>query len=748
MNVFLDKYKTPYETVPFNEIKFEDYEEAMMEGMRREDEDLQRLINNPEEPTFENTIDVDDDKTLNRVTTAFFNLLSADTNDAMDELAQKMSPLLTEHQQNIMLNEKYFARVKAVKDKNLPLTTEEQRLLDLVYEGFERSGATLDDEKKAKFRQLNQELSMLTIQYAQNELKDTNEYSLYITDEAELKGLPQTALDAASLAAKEAGKDGGWLFTLHAPSFMPFMTYCENRDLRKQMYMARNTLCTHDNAYNNKENVKKIVNLRREIAQLLGYKNWAQYVLKRRMAETEENVIGLLNQLIEAYMPTARKEVEEVAQLAKRMEGNDFEMMPWDFPHYSHLLKMERYNIDAEMLRPYFELKRVIDGVFGLATRLYGITFHKRTDIQVYHPEVDAWEVRDENGDFLAVLYTDFHPRKSKQGGAWMTEYKEQYTIVNRQQTTNNGLETTDDCQSSTINPQSSTVNHQSSTVNHQSSTINPQSSTINPQSSTINHQSSTVNHQSSTVNHQSLGIDSRPIVSVVMNFTKPTETAPALLTLGEVETFLHEFGHALHGMFSKVRFESLSGTNVYRDFVELPSQFMENYAVEPEFLHTFAFHYQTGEAIPDELIERIRNSRNYNVAYACIRQVSFGLLDMAYYTLDKPFDEDVEAFEKKAWEPVQLLPVVPDTCMSVQFSHIMDGGYSAGYYSYKWAEVLDADAFSIFQKEGIFNKETAARFRREVLSRGGTEHPMTLYKRFRGGEPTIDALLKRNGLK
>lgn len=694
MNVFLSKYKTPYETIPFNEIKFEDYEEAMMEGMRRENEDLQRLIDNPEEPTFENTIDVDDDKTLSRVTNTFFNLLSADTNDAMDELAQKMSPLLTEHQQNIMLNEKYFARVKAVKDKNLALTTEEQRLLDLVYEGFERSGATLDEDKKKEFRRLNQELSMLTIQYAQNELKDTNEYSLYITNEEELKGLPQTALDAASLAAKEAGKEGGWLFTLHAPSFMPFMTYCENRELRKQMYMARNTLCTHDNAYNNKENVKKIVNLRREIAQLLSYKNWAQYVLKRRMAETEENVIGLLNQLIEAYMPQAKKEVEEVAQLAKRIEGNDFEMMPWDFPHYSHLLKMERYNIDAEMLRPYFELKRVIEGVFGLATRLYGITFHKRTDIQVYHPEVEAWEVRDENGDFLAVLYTDFHPRKSKQGGAWMTSYKEQYLEKV-------SLTGTKDRDTEAIGQDKSSETS-----------------------------------------------DSRPVVSVVMNFTKPTETAPALLTLGEVETFLHEFGHALHGMFSKVRFESLSGTNVYRDFVELPSQFMENYAVEPEFLHTFAFHYQTGEPIPNELIERIRKSRNYNVAYACMRQVSFGLLDMAYYTLEKPFDEDVEAFEKKAWEPVKLLPTVSGTCMSVQFSHIMDGGYSAGYYSYKWAEVLDADAFSVFQKEGIFNKETAARFRKEVLSRGGTEHPMTLYKRFRGGEPTIDALLKRNGLK
>lgn len=676
MNVFLEPYKTPYETVPFNEIKFEDYEEAMLEGMRRENEQLEQMLSNPEEPTFENTIDTDDDRTLSRVTNTFFNLLSADTNDEMDELAQKMQPLLTEHSQNIMLNERYFERVKAVKDNHRPLDAEEQMLLDKIYEAFERNGATLDEEKKQTFRKLNQELALLTLQFQQNELKDTNEYTLHISNVDELKGLPQSQLNAAKLAAKEAGKEG-YLFTLHAPSYNPFLQYCENRELRKQMYMVRNTICTHDNAYNNKENVRKIVNLRREIAQLLGYKNWAEYVLKRRMAEDIEHVDELLGKLLDAYLPTAKKEVAEVEALAKKKEGDDFKLMPWDFAHYSHLLKMERYNIDAEMLRPYLELSRVIDGVFGLATRLYGITFHKRDDIQVYNKEVDAWEVRDENGEFLAVLYTDFHPRKSKQSGAWMTSYKEQY------------LEKKDEKM-----------------------------------------------------------VDSRPIVSVTMNFTKPTEDKPALLTLGEVETFLHEFGHALHGMFSKVRFESLSGTNVYWDFVELPSQFMENYAVEPEFLHTFARHYETNEPLPDELIERIRKSRNFNVAYACIRQVSFGLLDMAYYTMDEPLEGDIEAFEKEAWAKAQLLPQIEGTCMSVQFGHIMCGGYSAGYYSYKWAEVLDADAFSAFQEEGIFNKQTAKRFRDKVLSRGGTEAPMTLYKRFRGKEPSIEALLKRNEIK
>ena len=674
MNVFLDKYTTPYETVPFDKIRFEDYEEAMLEGMRREDADLQRILDNPEPPTFENTIDTLDDRTLERVTTTFFNLLSAHTNDEMDALAQKMQPLLTEHSQNIMLNERYFQRVKAVKDQRLRLDVQDKRLLDNLYESFERNGATLPEDKKVRFRQLMQELGMLTLQFQQNELKDTNEFSLHVTSAEELRGLPDTALEAAAQAAREAGKEG-WLFTLHAPSFTPFMMYCENRELRRRMYMARQTLCTHGNAYDNRDIVVRIVNLRRQLAQLLGYRHWAEYVLKRRMAENVENVNDLLEKLIEAYLPVARKEVAEVEALARSREGEDFCLMPWDFAHYSHLLKMERYHIDAEMLRPYFELSRVQEGVFGLATRLYGITFHLREDIPVYHPDVQAWEVRDEDGSFLAVLYTDFFPRPSKQSGAWMTNYKEQWIDKETQQ-------------------------------------------------------------------------DSRPVVSVVMNFTKPTDTKPALLTLGEVETFLHEFGHALHGMFSKVRHASLSGTNVYWDFVELPSQFMENYAVEPEFLHTFARHYETGEPLPDELVERIRESRNFNVAYACIRQVCFGLLDMAYYTQEEEFTEDVMEFEQKVWERLRLLPSVPGTCMSTQFGHIMSGGYSAGYYSYKWAEVLDADAFSVFQRVGIFNRGQAGIFRRAILQRGGTENPMHLYCRFRQGVPTIDALLRRNGIK
>ena len=692
INPFLEPYSTPCETAPFDQILFSDYEEAMMEGMRREDADVEACISNPEPPTFENTISrEDEDRTLSRVTSVFFNLLSANTNDEMDELAQKMSPLLTEHSNNILLNERLFQRVKAVyENPGRPLTTEEQKLLDNVYEGFERNGATLCDEDKATFRQLNQELSLLTLQFNQNELKAMNAYQLHLTDEADLAGLPQTAIDAAALAAKEQDKEG-WVFTLHAPSMTPFMTYSEKRELRRQMYMARNTICAKEGEeYCNKEIARRIVNLRIQIAQLLGHPTWADYVLKRRMAENRDNVMALLNQLLEAYMPAARQEIAEIEQLARQKEGEDFQLMPWDYGYYAHLLKMERYNVDAEMLRPYLELSRVKEGVFGLATRLYGITFHPRTDIPTYHPEVEAWEVRDKDGSYLAILYTDFHPRASKQSGAWMTSYKEQW-----------------------MEPAKASAG---------------QTATALTEAGKLT--------------------DSRPHVSVTMNFTKPTETKPALLTLGEVETFLHEFGHSLHGIFSKVRFESLSGTNVYWDFVELPSQFMENYAIEPEFLHTFAHHYETGEPMPDELIERVRRARNFNVAYACIRQVSFGLLDMAYHTLSQPLTEDIEAFEQQAWQAAQLLPHVDGTCMSVQFGHIMSGGYSAGYYSYKWAEVLDADAFSLFQQTGIFNPDTAQRFRDEVLSKGGTEHPMTLYRRFRGQEPTINALLKRNGIK
>ena len=675
-NPFLVPYNTPHDTVPFDKIRLEDYEEAFMEGIRRDNEQIDKIINNPEKPTFDNTIVTsDEDKEgyydlLGRVSAVFFNLMSAETNDEMDALAQKLQPILTQHSNDVRLNPRLFERIRQVHLHHRHLTDEEQRLLDDCYDGFVRSGALLDEQGKERLRKLTEEASMLSLQFSQNLLKENKAFTLHITDEQQLDGLPDTAREAAAQTAKEMGKEG-WVFTLDFPSYSPFMTYSTQRDLRKQMYMERNTVCTHNNSENNIDICKRLVNLRREIAQLLGFKTYADYVLKHRMASNVRNVYRLLDDLIDAYRPTAIKERDELIKMAHK----DVEkMMPWDSGFYSHKLQMKRYNLDAEMLRPYFELSKVIEGVFGLANKLYGITFRENKDIPVYHPDVKAYEVFDNDGSYLAVFYADFHPRKGKQGGAWMTEYQGQW--ITRK------------------------------------------------------------------------GENVRPHVSVVMNLTKPTDEKPALLTLGEVETFLHEFGHSLHGMFANTRFESLSGTNVWWDFVELPSQFMENYAVEKDFLSTFAFHYKTGEPMPDELIRRIKKSRNFMAASGCLRQVSFGLLDMAYYTQRKPFDDDILSFEKKAWKKAIIGTQLPDTCMTVQFSHIMAGGYAAGYYSYKWAEVLDADAFAVFKKHGIFDKQTAQSFRDNILSKGGTEHPMTLYKRFRKGEPTIDALLKRNGIK
>ena len=680
INPFFLPYDTPHYTVPFNRITLADYEEAMMEGIRREDEQIEKIINNPDEPTFENTIIPEDEvkgrkhyyDLLSRVESVFFNMLSAETNDEMDALAQKMSPILTKHGNDISLNPKIFERVKYVYEHHGELTPEENCLLEKSYEGFVRSGALLDEAGKDRLRKLTEEASMLSLQFSQNVLKENKAYTLHITDEQQLDGLPNTAREAAHEAAKEHGLKG-WVFTLDAPSYGPFMMYSTQCELRKELYMARNTLCIKDNDTNNLELCKRLINLRREMAQLLGYDTFADYVMKHRMATKVENVYKLLNDLIEAYKPKAIEEREEVEALAKEEEGAAFKMEPWDLAYYSQLLKKKKYDLDPEMLRPYLELGNVIKGVFGLATRLYGITFKENKDIPVYHPDVKPYEVYDKDGSYLAVLYVDFHPRKGKRDGAWMTEFQGQW--IDRD------------------------------------------------------------------------GTNVRPHASLVMNFSKPTEDKPALLRLGEVETFLHEFGHSLHGIFANTRFESLSGTNVWWDFVELPSQFMENFAVEKEFLRTFAFHYQTGEPMPDELIEKVIASRNYGAATACLRQVSFGLLDMAYYTHKEEFIEDIISFEKKAWAPAIIDEQRMDTCMTVQFSHIMAGGYAAGYYSYKWAEVLDADAFSVFKKEGIFNQATAQRFRDNILSRGGTEHPMTLYKRFRGQEPTIDALKARDGL-
>ena len=677
-NPFFEKYNTPHQTVPFDKIKNEHYEPAMLEGIKLHEAEIEAIINNPEAPTFANTIVAYEKsgKFLDRVTTVFGNLRSAETNDDLQKIAQKMIPLLSEHSNNISLNEKLFQRVKAVyKQKSkLSLTIEQAKLLDDIYDGFVRRGANLQGEARNKYRELSKKLSTLTLQFGENNLKETNNFQLVLTQKEQLAGLPEGIVEAAAQTAREKGVEG-WVITLHAPSYVPFMTYASNRELRKELYMAYNTKCTKDNEFNTLEIVKDLVNTRMQIAQLLGYKSYADYTLKERMAESSKNVYKLLDQLLDAYTPTAKAEYNEVQELARSTQGKEFRLMPWDWSYYSDQLKNKKFSLNDEMLRPYFELSNVKEGVFGLATRLYGITFRKNSEIPVYHPDVDAYEVLDKDGSFLAVLYTDFHPRAGKRAGAWMTSFKGQW---------------------------------------------------IDDQT----------------------GENSRPHITLVMNFTKPTESKPALLTFDEVNTFLHEFGHGLHGIFANTHYESLSGTSVYRDFVELPSQIMENFAVEKDFLSTFAKHYQTGEIIPDTLVQRIIDSSNFNVAYACLRQVSFGLLDMGWYTRTTPFTGDVKAYEQKAWEKAQILPVVEGTCMSAQFSHIFAGGYSAGYYSYKWAEVLDADAFSLFMQKGIFNQEVAQSFRNNILSKGGTEHPMTLYKRFRGQEPTIDALLIRNGIK
>lgn len=673
-NPFYDKkYNTPHEVPPFDKIRFEHYEPAMMEGMRLEQEAIEAICSNPEEPTFENTILPKTGEMLENVTSVFFNLLSACNTPEMEELSQKMAPLLSEHTNSITMNERLFQRIKHVWETRHTLDKDRQVLMEKIYDGFLRAGANLPKEQKETLAGIRTRLSQLSLQFSQNELHDTNGWHMHLTRENDLDGLPESARAAARQEAESRGLDG-WVITLQAPSYGPFMQYSHRRDLREKVYRAMNSICTHDNANNNFDNVRSIVNLRQQLAQVMGYSTYADFVLERRMAQDVHHVTDLMDRLLASYRPVAVREVKEIEDFARRQEGDDFTLQPWDFSHYGYLLKMQHYNIDSEMLRPYLPLEQVQQGVFGLATRLYGITFHRADDIPVYHPDVVAYRVMDADSTFLAVLYADFHPRANKQSGAWMTTYREQWI-------------------------------------------------------------------------EEKTGENVRPIVSIVMNFTKPTKERPALLTLGEVETFLHEFGHALHAIFSQVRYEALSCTNVYWDFVELPSQFMENYAIEPEFLATFARHYQTGEQMPQEFIRRIRESRNFQCGYACCRQVSFCLLDMAYYTLTAPLDEDIPAFERRAWAPAIVLDTLDESCMSVRFGHIMSGGYSAGYYSYKWAEVLDADAFSIFQKEGIFNPETARRFRQEVLSRGCSEHPMTLYKNFRGGEPTIDALLRRNGI-
>ena len=672
-NPFFSVYNTPHQTVPFDKIKKEHYEPAFEKGIEEHNAEINKIVNKEQAPTFQNTIEALErsGRLLENVSEVFFNLLSAESNEEMMAIAQDIQPKLTEHSNNIILNAELFTRIKAVYDEkeSLSLNTEQLRLLTNTYDSFANNGANLNDADKEKYRELSSTLDMFTLQFGQNVLKATNAYGKMLTED-QLEGLPQSIRDAAALKAKQKGKEG-YLVDLTAPSYVPFMKYSSNRELRKELYIANNSRCT-SGEFNNMELVNEIINTQLAISNLLGNATYADRVLKKRMAKNSENVYKLLDELLVAYRPAAMQEYHDVQYFATEMEQHAIEIMPYDWSYYSEKLKDAKYSVNEEEMRPYFELENVKKGVFGLATTLFGITFNKNEDIPVYNPEVEAFDVLDKDGSFLAVLYTDFHPREGKRQGAWMSSFKSQYIEK---------------------------------------------------------------------------GENSRPHVMIVMNFTRPTETTPALLSYDEVSTFLHEFGHALHGMFANTEYAGLSGTNVYRDFVELPSQFLENYLNQKIYLDQFAVHYETGEKIPADLVKKIIDVSNFNTGYLCLRQLSFGYLDMAYYTITNNFDRDVASFEYDAMQKAAVMPIVEDCFMSPTFTHIFSGGYAAGYYSYKWAEVLDADAFYYFLEKGIFNTDVAQSFRDNILSKGGTEDPMTLYLNFRGQEPSIKALMKRNGI-
>ena len=674
-NPFFESYNTPHNTPPFDKIKNEHYEPAIDKGIEEHKHEISCIALSAVAPDFENTIASYErsGRLLSRVASVFFNLLSAESDDEMMEIAQRIQPKLSSHSNEIYLNESLFERIKKVYDTrmNSELTPEQIRLTEKIYQGFENNGAVLKGGDRNKFKELSTKISQSTLMFGQNVLKESNQYEMLLTNEEDLAGLPQNEREAAAMNAKSKGKDG-WIFDLSAPSYTAFMKYSTHRDLREKLYMAYNTKCIRGGDFDNRQNVKDIVNTRLELAKLLGYSDYAMYVLRNKMAKNKEGVYGLLDELYDAYSSAAQKDVNSVEEYAKKREGEHFQPQPWDWSFYSEKLKDEKYEVNDELIRPYFELENVKKGVFGLATDLYGITFEKNTAIPIYHSEVEAFDVLDSYGDCLAVLYTDFHPRDGKRQGAWMTEFKGQY-IEN--------------------------------------------------------------------------GEDSRPHVSIVMNFTRPTETEPALLTFDEVEVFLHEFGHALHGILTKCTYESLSGTSVEHDFVELPSQIMENWLTEKAYLDKFAVHYKTGEKIPEDLVRKLVDAANYNAAYLCYRQLSFGYLDMAWHTIAEAYSGDILEFEQRAMTKTALLPMSENTNMSASFGHIFSGGYAAGYYGYKWAEVLDADAFSLFKETGIFNKQTAESFRRNILEKGNTEDPMTLYIRFRGHKPSVDALLDRNGI-
>ena len=664
----------PFDIAPFQQIKSEHYKPAIKEAITLAKTEIEQIVNNTDTPTFENTTVVLDftGEKLNRITSIFFNLNSAETNDEIQKIAQEVSPWLSEFRNDITLNEALFKRVKSVFDtkENLELTPEQSMLLEKQYKGFARNGANLNDDDKAKLRAIDTKLSKLSLQFGENVLAETNAFELHLTDENDLSGLPESAKEAAHQLAKENNKEG-WIFTLDYPSYIPFMTYADNRALRKKLALAFGSKGFQNNKNNNEKIVLDIVNLRHQRANLLGYKTHAHFVLEERMAETPEKVIEFSNNLLEKAKPAALREFKNLENYAKKLDNID-QLQKWDGAYYSEKLKKELFDLDQEILKPYFKLENVIDGVFEVATRLFDLHFKEVFNVEKYHEDVKTYDVTDKEGNYMSLFYADFHPRKGKRNGAWMTSYKSQQ-IKN--------------------------------------------------------------------------GVNERPHVSIVCNFTKPTKTKPSLLTFNEVTTLFHEFGHALHGMLANTTYNSLSGTSVSWDFVELPSQILENWCYEKEALELFAKHYETGEVIPMKYVEKIKESASFHEGMQTLRQLSFGLLDMQWHSQNPSEIISVKYFENNAFSETKLYPDVAENCMSTSFSHIFQGGYSSGYYSYKWAEVLDADAFEFFLEKGIFNKEVASKFKDNVLSKGGTEKPMQLYKRFRGKEPKPDALLKRAGL-
>ncbi len=674
-NVFFAPFTLNHGAIPFNRINNALFEPAVTEAISRHNNEIQQIIDNPEPPTFQNTVVALErsGQMLSRVLGVFFPLLSANADDELLAISERLMPVLDAHSNEITLNEKLWERIKCVNEHFDPKlhSPEDAMLLKRTNDAFINCGAALPADKKEQFKQLSKRLAQLKVKFEQNTLKEMARLELWLSKD-DLDGLPESTVEAAAMAAKAKGRQGEFLITLRAPSYQPFMKYSARRDLRERLYMMYNTQCT-TGEFSNVDVIQQIANTRLEVAQLLGYKCYADYHLKDMMALNKENVFDMFTRLHDAYMPALNNEIDELTRFARQREGNDFELRPWDYSYYANLLKDHKFHFNDEQLRPYFELSNVIKGVFGLATRLYGIQFVKNHEAPVFDPDMLVYDVLDTDGQFLGMLYTDFYPRETKQSGAWMTDFRDQH---------------------------------------------------IDAQ-----------------------GNDVRPLVSLTMNFTKPTESKPSLLTLQEVRTFLHEFGHALHSLLTRCHYASLSGTSVERDFVEMPSQFNENYLYQQEFLNSFAKHYITGECIPDDLLQKIIESKRFGVAYACLRQLSFGRIDMAWHTLTAPFQGNVFDFENAAVDPVRIFKPIEGCAMSPQFGHIFAGGYAAGYYGYKWGEMLEADAFQQFLDDGIFNTHTATRLRDCILSRGGSEHPMTLYKRFRGAEPTIQALLIRDGL-